>query len=38
VIKGKEIVGEDIADELILVDFIKGKSSSLIIERIKKGN
>jgi D-beta-D-heptose 7-phosphate kinase/D-beta-D-heptose 1-phosphate adenosyltransferase len=36
--KGKEIVGEDIADELILVDFIKGKSSSLIIEKIKKGN
>ena len=35
--KGKEVAGEEIVDELILVDFIEGKSSSQIIEKIKKG-
>jgi len=36
--EGKKVIGEDIVDELILVDFIKGKSSTQIIEKIKKGN
>jgi len=36
--KGKKVVGEDIAEELILVEFIEGKSSTKIIEKIKKGN
>ena len=36
--KGKEIVGEDIADELKLVEFIKGKSSTKTIKRIKQSN
>jgi len=35
--KGKKVVGEDIAEELVLVDFISGKSSSITIEKIKKG-
>ena len=35
--KGKKVVGEDIAEELILVDFIVGKSSTKTIEKIKKG-
>ena len=35
--KGKKVVGEDIAEELILVEFIEGKSSSKTIEKIKKG-
>ena len=38
--KGKEVVGSQIAKEVILADFIKGKSSSLIIQKIaqKFGN
>ena len=35
--KGKKVVGEDIAEELILVEFIEGKSSSKTIQKIKKG-
>ena len=31
----KEIVGSDIAKEVILIDFIKGKSTTTIIEKIK---
>ena len=34
--KGKEITGKHIAKELILVNFINGKSTSKIIERIQK--
>ena len=33
--KGKKIIGEDIADELKLVDFVDGKSTTNIIEKIK---
>jgi D-beta-D-heptose 7-phosphate kinase / D-beta-D-heptose 1-phosphate adenosyltransferase len=33
---GKEVVGEDIADDLKLVEFLEGKSSTNIIERIKQ--
>jgi D-beta-D-heptose 7-phosphate kinase / D-beta-D-heptose 1-phosphate adenosyltransferase len=33
---GKEVVGQDIADELKLVDFLDGKSSTKIIEKIKR--
>ena len=35
--KDKQVVGEDIAEELVLVDFIVGKSSTKTIEKIKKG-
>jgi len=35
--KDKHVVGEDIAEELVLVDFIAGKSSTKTIEKIKKG-
>ena len=34
--RGKEVVGQDIADELKLVEFIDGKSSTKIIEKIKR--
>ena len=33
--KGKKVVGEDIADELRLVEFVEGKSTTKIIERIQ---
>lgn len=33
--EGKEVVGQDIADELRLVDFVDGKSTTKTIERIK---
>lgn len=33
--KGKKVVGEDIADECKLVEFIEGKSSSQIFKKIK---
>ncbi|CAA6823061.1 MAG: ADP-heptose synthase (EC / D-glycero-beta-D-manno-heptose 7-phosphate kinase [uncultured Sulfurovum sp.] len=33
--KGKKVVGEDIADELRLVDFVNGKSTTKTIERIQ---
>ena len=35
--QGKKVVGEDIVDELRIVEFIKGKSSTQTIENIKKG-
>ena len=34
--RGKEIVGEDIVDELRLVEFVDGKSSTKTIEKIKQ--
>ncbi len=34
---GKEVIGHKIVDEVKLVEFIKGKSSTLTIERIQKG-
>jgi D-beta-D-heptose 7-phosphate kinase / D-beta-D-heptose 1-phosphate adenosyltransferase len=36
--KGQKVVGEDIADELKLVEFIDGKSSTQTIEKIKQYN
>ncbi|MEA1880744.1 MAG: D-glycero-beta-D-manno-heptose-7-phosphate kinase [Campylobacterota bacterium] len=33
--KGKEVVGQDIADELRLVEFVNGKSTTKTIERIQ---
>lgn len=33
--KGKDVVGKDLVDELILVDFIKGESTTKIIEKLK---
>ena len=36
--KGKEVVGRDIADNLKLVEFVDGKSSTKTIEKIKKSN
>jgi D-beta-D-heptose 7-phosphate kinase / D-beta-D-heptose 1-phosphate adenosyltransferase len=35
--KGKAVVGEELVDELVLVEFIKGRSSTSLINRIKKG-
>jgi D-beta-D-heptose 7-phosphate kinase / D-beta-D-heptose 1-phosphate adenosyltransferase len=35
--KSESVVGEDIAEELKLVQFVKGKSSTLTIEKIQKG-
>jgi len=35
--EGKEVVGQDIADELRLVNFVEGKSTTKTIERIKDG-
>ena len=34
--RGKEVVGQDIAEELKLVEFIDGKSSTKTIEKIKQ--
>ena len=34
--EGKEVVGQDIADELKLVEFVHGKSSTITIEKIKQ--
>jgi D-beta-D-heptose 7-phosphate kinase / D-beta-D-heptose 1-phosphate adenosyltransferase len=34
--KGKTVVGEDIVKNLVLLEFIKGKSSTKILEKIKK--
>ena len=34
--RGKQVVGQDIAEELKLVEFIDGKSSTKIIEKIKR--
>ena len=36
--KGKEIVGQDLVDELKLVEFVDGKSSTQTIEKIKRYN
>ena len=36
--KGKEVIGEDIVDELKLVEFMIGKSSTKIINQIQKNN
>ena len=36
--KGKEVIGQDIADELKLVELLDGKSSTQTIEKIQKGN
>jgi len=35
--KGKKVVGEDLVEELILIEFIEGRSSTKTIEKIKKG-
>ncbi len=34
--KDKEVVGSDIAKETVLIDFVEGKSTTNIIQRIKK--
>jgi len=34
----KEVIGQDIADELKLVGFVDDKSSTQTIEKIQKGN
>ena len=34
--EGKEVIGQDIADELKLVEFVDGKSSTQTIEKIKQ--
>ena len=36
--KGKKVVGQDIADELKLVQFVDGKSTTRTIEKIQQGN
>ena len=36
--KGRIVIGEDLVDELILVDFIEGKSSTHTIEKIRNNN
>ncbi len=36
--EGKDIVGQDIADELKLVQFVDGKSTTQTIEKIQQGN
>ncbi len=36
--EGKEVVGQDIADELKLVQFVDGKSTTRTIEKIQQGN
>jgi len=36
--QGKEVVGSDIADEVQLIEFVDGKSTSGIIEKISKGS
>ena len=36
--ESKKVVGQDFADELKFVEFIKGKSTTKTIERIKKSN
>ena len=36
--EGKEVVGQDIANELRLVNFVEGKSTTKTIERIKDGH
>jgi D-beta-D-heptose 7-phosphate kinase/D-beta-D-heptose 1-phosphate adenosyltransferase len=36
--EGKEVVGSDIAKEVKLIDFIEGRSTTNIINKMKKGN
>jgi D-beta-D-heptose 7-phosphate kinase/D-beta-D-heptose 1-phosphate adenosyltransferase len=36
--EGKEVVGSDIAKELVLVDLIEGRSTSALIERVREGS
>ena len=36
--KGKKVIGQNLVDELKIVEYIQGKSSTRIIEKIKKGN
>jgi D-beta-D-heptose 7-phosphate kinase / D-beta-D-heptose 1-phosphate adenosyltransferase len=36
--EGKEVVGQDIADELKLVQFVDGKSTTKTIEKIQRGH
>jgi D-beta-D-heptose 7-phosphate kinase/D-beta-D-heptose 1-phosphate adenosyltransferase len=36
--EGKEVVGQDVADELKLVQFVDGKSTTRTIEKIQQGN
>ena len=36
--KDKSVIGEDLVDELILIDFIEGQSSSNTIEKIRRNN
>jgi len=35
--EGKEVVGSDIADEVVLIEFVDGKSTTSLIEKINKG-
>ena len=35
--EGKQIIGQDIADELKLVQFVDGKSTTKTIEKIQQG-
>ena len=35
--KGEKVIGEDIVEELKLVEFVNGKSSTLTIEKIQQG-
>jgi D-beta-D-heptose 7-phosphate kinase/D-beta-D-heptose 1-phosphate adenosyltransferase len=34
--KGKKVIGQDLVDELILVDLLEGKSSTNTIQKIKE--
>jgi len=36
--EGKEVVGQDIADELKLIQFVDGKSTTQTIDKIQKNN
>jgi D-beta-D-heptose 7-phosphate kinase/D-beta-D-heptose 1-phosphate adenosyltransferase len=36
--EGKEVIGQDIADELKLVQFVDGKSTTRTIEKIQKSS
>jgi len=36
--EGKDVVGQDIAGELRLVQFVDGKSTTRTIEKIQQGN
>jgi len=34
--EGKEVVGSDVADEVVLIEFVSGKSTTKLIEKISK--